>query len=78
VPVEKEIKPDDEDDQIPPEIVASDFIARKQAPYDARRKFILNYCLNESDTTAETETDKKKQKRLCDDDLMKKDLEVRL
>ena len=43
-PAEKENKQEEEDDQIPPEVVASDFIARKQEPYDARRKFILNYC----------------------------------
>ena len=38
----------------------------------------MDYCKNVTEPTQEAEPDKKKQKMLCDDDLLKKDLEVRL
>ena len=42
---DKENKGDEEDDHVAPEVVAVDFCARK-FPYDAKRKFLLDYCKN--------------------------------
>ena len=50
--VEKENKViEEEEDQVPPEVVASDFVARKDGPLGERRKFLLNYCKTEEDST---------------------------
>ena len=78
---DKENKAEEEDDHVAPEVVALDFCARK-FPLDAKRQFLLNYCKNDGeDTTQDSDGNTQKIPRLnklCDDELMKKDLEIKL
>ena len=78
---DKENKGEEEDDHVAPEIVALDFCARKY-PQDAKRKFLLDYCKKGGDDTT-NDNDSSSQKvtklnKLCDDELMKQDLEIKL